>query len=212
MNIFSVGQMTDPDLSPRTQPPVGRRVFHLVAASCTTLLALAIPEPAYMTLLGGGALLSLAVDVGRQRTGFFNRAYLGIFGSILKPAEATDITGATYLLIAAFFAFYFYGIEVALPVLMFVAVGDPAAALIGSRCPGPRVWGKSPLGILAFIAASLAVWAVLAAAGYGAWSWAVVITAGFAAAVEFLPLPLDDNLTVPLIAGGFMALARTVGL
>ncbi len=192
--------------------PAGRRVFHLVAASCTTLLALAIPEPAYMTLVGGGALLSLAVDVGRQRAGFFNRVYLRIFRSLLKPAEATDITGATYLLIAAFFAFYFFGMEVAVPVLMFVAVGDPAAALIGSRCPGPRIWGKSPLGILAFVAASLAVWAILVVAGFGAWSWAVVITAWFAAAVEFAPLPLDDNLTVPLIAGGFMVAARAAGL
>ena len=192
--------------------PVGRRVFHLVAASATTLLALVMPEPAYMTLIGGGALLSLAVDVGRQRAGFVNRAYLGIFGPILKPAEAADITGATYLLIAIFFAFYFFGMDVALPVLMFVAVGDPAAALIGSRCPGPRIWGKSPLGIIAFAAASLAVWAILAAAGFGAWSWAVVITACFAAAVEFAPIPLDDNLTVPLIAGGFMAAARAAGL
>ncbi len=192
--------------------PVGRRVFHLVAASCTTLLALAIPEQPYMTLVGGGALLALALDVGRQRAGFVNRAYVGIFGSILKPSESTDITGATYLLIAIFFAFYFFGIEVALPVLMFVAVGDPAAALIGARCPGLRVWGKSPAGILAFVAASMAVWAVLVAAGYGAWSWAVVITAIVAAAVEFTPFPLDDNLTVPLIAGGFMVLARAVGL
>ena len=165
-----------------------------------------------MTLVGGGVLLSLAVDVGRQRAGFFNRAYLGIFRSVLKPTEATDITGATYLLIAIFFAFYFFGMEVALPVLMFVAVGDPAAALIGSRCPGPRIWGKSPLGSLAFIAASLAVWAILVAAGFGAWSWPVVITAAVAAAVEFMPLPLDDNLTVPLAAGGFMTLARVAGL
>lgn len=192
--------------------PVGRRVFHLVAASCTTLLALAIPEPAYMTLVGGGALLSLAVDVGRQRAGFFNRVYLGIFRSILKPSESADITGATYLLIAAFFAFYFFGIEVALPVLMFVAVGDPAAALIGPHCPGPRVWGKSPLGSVAFVAASAAVWAILVAVGVGVWSWAVALTAVVAAAVEFAPFPLDDNLTVPLMAGGFMALMLTVGL
>ena len=204
--------MADPDLFPQTQPPIGRRVFHLVAASCTTLLALVIPEPAYMTLVGGGALLSLAVDVGRQRAGFFNRAYVGIFRSVLKPAEATDITGATYLLIAIFFAFYFFGMEVALPVLMFVAVGDPAAALVGPRCPGPRVWGKSPLGSLAFIAASMAVWAILVAAGFGVWSWAVAITVIVAAAVEFAPLPLDDNLTVPLIAGGFMVAARAAGL
>lgn len=192
--------------------PAGRRIFHLVAASCTTLLALAIPEPAYMTLVGGGALLSLAADVGRQRSGLFNRVYMGTFRSILKPSEATDITGATYLLIAVFFAFYFFGMEVALPVLMFVAVGDPVAALVGARSPGPRVWGKSPVGSLAFVAASVAVWAVLAAAGFGAWSWAVMITAVFAAAVEFAPLPLDDNLTVPLLAGGFMTLALAAGL
>ncbi len=192
--------------------PVGRRVFHLVAASFTTLLALAIPEPVYMTLVGGGALLSLALDIGRQRTGFINRTYMGLFRSILKPSESTDITGATYLLIATFFAFYFFGPEVAIPVLMFVAVGDPAAALIGPRCPGPRYWGKSPVGILAFVAASVAAWAILGALGYGTWSWAVLITAVFAAAVEFAPIPLDDNLTVPLIAGGFMVLAQALGL
>ena len=165
-----------------------------------------------MTLLGGGALLSLAVDLSRQRAGFFNRVYLGVFRSILKPSETTEITGATYLLIAAFFAFYFFGEEVALPVLMFVAVGDPIAALIGPRCPGPRFWGKSPLGSLAFVAASLAIWAILVAAGAGVWSVAVVITAVLAAAVEFAPLPLDDNLTVPLIAGGLMTLLRAAGL
>ena len=193
--------------------PVGRRVFHLVAASGATLLALAMPEPAYMTLVGGGALLSLAVDVSRQRAGFFNRIYLGMFRSILKPTETTDITGATYLLIAIFFAFYFFGME----------SGVAGAAVrrrretrsprwSGQRCPGPRFWGKSPLGSLAFVAASLAVWAILVVAGFGVWSWAVLITAVVAAAVEFTPLPLDDNLTVPLIAGGLMTLLRVAGL
>jgi dolichol kinase len=191
--------------------PVGRRAFHLVAASFTTLLALAIPEHAYMTIVGGGALLSLAVDVGRQRVGPINRAYVGIFRSILKPSESTDITGATYLLFAIFFAFYFFGPEIAIPVLMFVAVGDPVAALVGTRCPGPRLWGKSPIGSLAFVVASMAVWAILVAAGFGSWSVAVVVTAVLAAAVELAPFPLDDNLTVPLIAGGFMMLARVAG-
>lgn len=198
--------------SARATIPVGRRVFHLVAASCTTLLVLVIPEHAYMLLIGGGALLSLALDVARQRTALLNRAYLGILQPILKESESNQITGATYLLIAAFFAFYFFGTEVAIPVLMFVAVGDPVAALVGPHCPGPRWWGKSPFGILAFAIAALAAWAILAVAGVGAWSWAVAITAVIAAVVEFTPLPVDDNLTVPLIGGGFMVLLRTLGL
>lgn len=196
----------------RAAIPVGRRVFHLVAASFTTLLFLVIPEHAYMLLIGGGVLLSLAVDVARQRATLLNRMYLGVLRPILKQSESSEITGATWLLIAAFFAFYFFGPQVAIPVLMFVAVGDPVAALIGPHCPGPRLWGKSPFGIAAFVAASLAVWAILAAAGVGAWSWAVVITAVIAALVEFAPSPLDDNLTVPLIGGGFMVLLRALGL
>ena len=198
--------------SPGPAPvPVGRRIFHLIAASATTLLALVMPEPAYMLLIGAAALLGLVLDTSRPRLDWLNRLFLGIFRPILKGAETTEITGATWFLVAAFFAFYFYGPGVAIPVLMFLAVGDPTAALVGTRFPGPRFWGKSPAGALAFVAASLAVWAVLVALGFGAWSWAIVAAAAVAAIVEMLPLPADDNLTVPLIAGAFMTLAYSAG-
>ena len=157
-----------------------------------------------MALLGGGALLALGLDEARRRAHWLNRAFLRIFGPILKPAEATEISGATWYLVAAFFAFYFYGPAVALPALLFVAVGDPIAALVGVRAPGPRWWGKSPIGGLAFIAAGLGVWAIVTGLGFGGWSAAIVAGAIIAAAVELLPLPLDDNLTVPLVAGGVM--------
>lgn len=100
----------------------------------------------------------------------------------------------------------------ALPALLFVAVGDPAAALVGTRFPGPRFWGKSPSGGVAFVAAALAVWAVLCAFGFGQWSWAIIVGAVGAALVELAPLLVDDNLTVPLIAGAVMTLAISVGL
>ena len=53
-----------------TAPPTWRRLFHFVAASATTLLAFAIPETQYMLILGGGALLSLALETGRFRVGW----------------------------------------------------------------------------------------------------------------------------------------------
>ena len=194
------------DESASRPPPTGRRVFHLIAASSTALLSLVIPEPAYAALLAGGALLALALDEARRRAPRLNRPFLRIFGPILKPAEATEISGATWYLVAAFFAFYFYGPAVALPALLFVAVGDPTAALVGMRAPGPRWWGKSPVGTLAFIAAGLGIWAIVTALGFGGWSAAIIAGAVIAAAVELLPLPLDDNLTVPMVAGGMMTL------
>ena len=193
-------------------PPLGRRVFHLVAASGTTLLSLVIPEQPYLLLIGSGALFSLAMETSRLRSPRLNGLYMAIFGPIMKQSESAEITGATWFLVAVFFTFFFYGPEIALPVLLFVAAGDPAAALVGSRCPGPRYWGKSPGGIMAFVVAALGVWAIVCAAGYGQWSWAVVVAAVVAAAVEFAPTPIDDNLTVPLIGGAVLSAALAVGL
>ena len=164
-----------------------------------------------MLLLGGGALLALALDASRVRVGPLNRLFMLLFAPILKRSEASEISGATWFLIAAFFTFYFYGPGVALPALLFIAVGDPAAALVGTHLPGPRFWGKSPGGSVAFVAAALTVWALVCALGFGYWSWAVIIAAVVAAAVELAPLPLDDNLTVPLIAGAVMTLAIIAG-
>ena len=196
---------------PSAPPPAGRRIFHFIAASGTALLSLAIPEHPYMLLIGGGALFSLAMEASRLRVGWMNRLFMLVFAPILKESEDSEISGATWFLIAAFFTFYFYGPAVALPALLFVAVGDPAAALVGMRLPGPRFRGKSPGGGVAFVAAALAVWAIVCALGYGNWSLAVVIMALAAAAVELAPLPVDDNLTVPLIGGGVMTLALAAG-
>lgn len=165
-----------------------------------------------MYFIGSGALLALAMEASRLRSPRLNGLYMSVFGPILKQSESAEITGATWFLIAAFFTFFFYGAEIALPVLLFVAIGDPAAALVGSRFPGPRFWQKSPSGIVAFIAAGLGVWAIICAVGYGQWSWAIVVTAAIAAAVEFAPTPIDDNLTVPLIGGAVMTAALAAGL
>lgn len=193
-------------------PPLGRRVFHLVAATGATLLSLVIPEHPYLFLIGSGALFALAMEASRLRSPRLNGLYMAVFGPILKQSESAEITGATWFLIAVFFTFFFYGPEVALPVLLFVAAGDPAAALVGSRCPGPRYWGKSPGGIVAFVAAALGVWAIVCAAGYGQWSWAIAVAAVVAAAVEFAPTPIDDNLTVPLLGGAALTAALAAGL
>ena len=202
----------DQPTGPPSPPPVGRRIFHLVAASGTTLLSLAIPQHPYLFLVGSGALLALVMDASRFRVGPFNRLFMRVFGPILKPSEVAEISGATWFLVAAFFTFFFYGPEIALPVLLFVAIGDPTAALVGSRSPGPRIWGKSPVGIVVFVAAGLAAWAILCALGYGGWTWAVVIAAVAGSLVEFAPTPVDDNLTVPLLGGAVMTLAQGLGL
>ena len=78
---------------------------------------------------------------------------------------------------------------------------------MGSRLRGPRFFGKSPGGYGGFCGVvSLGVCAVLVSAGVAPFHWGLAAGAVAAGVVELLPVPLDDNLTVPLASGTAMHL------
>ena len=149
-------------------------------------------------------LLSLSLDLVRFRVPSLNRTFLRWLAPLLKQEEGFKLTGATFMLAAALAAFVAFDRPVAVMALLFLALGDPAAALVGFRGPIPRYMGKSVLGPAAFILVSLAAAAVLAGTGVIEWHWRWVAGAVTAGIVESVRLPLDDNLTVPLAGGAVM--------
>ena len=183
------------------RPPWQRRLFHAVAGSFVPLAAIFLAEPYPVILAGILALGSLALDLARFRIAWLNRIFLDKLRVLLKSSEDSRLTGATFLLIAACLSFLLFEKEVAIAVLLFLSLGDPVAALVGQSVPGPRIFGKSPVGTLAFILASLAVVGALTAGGIADFRWMFLAGAVVAGLVELAPLPLDDNLTVPIIAG-----------
>ena len=185
-------------------PPVWRRFFHLAAGSLVPLAGIFAPIPEFLAVLAALVAGGLALDLIRFRVSWLNRVFLRWLRPLLKVSEDRQVTGATYLLVAAFFAFLLFDRPVAVAVMLFLAVGDPVAALVGRPMPGPRLFGKSPIGTLAFVAVSLLVVAGLGGVGVITYHWSFLVGAVVAGLVELLPLPLDDNLTVPLIAGSVM--------
>ena len=185
-------------------PPVWRRLFHVVAESSIPLAGIFLSETAMVWVLSILAAGGLALDLARFRVEWLNSLFTRWFAPILKQDEAAHITGATYMVIAALVVFALYGKEVAIPVMFFLALGDPAAALVGRRMPGPRIRGKSPLGTAAFIGVGAGAAAVLTAANGIDHHWAIWVGAAVAGTVELASLPPDDNLTVPIIAGTAM--------
>ncbi len=156
-----------------------------------------------LAVLSAGAL---GLDLVRFRVSWVNSRFLRWLAPLLKDDEGHRVTGATYLVVGALFAFLLYGPEVAVPVLLFLSLGDPAAALVGRRMPGPRIFGKSPGGSAAFAAVALAVVAVLVGSGANDYHWGLLVGALVAALVELVPVPPDDNLAIPLVAGASMRL------
>lgn len=194
------------DQGPGSQPPVQRRIFHVAAGSTIPIAGIFLPES---TLVVGLVILSaggLGMEIARFKLQWLNQCLFRWFAPLLKADEDRRITGATYMVIAGLIVFLLFDKAVAVAAMLFLSLGDPAAALVGRRMPGPRLFGKSPAGTAAFLVVSLLVVAVLVGSGRVPYHWALLAGAAVAALVELAPVPPDDNLTIPLAAGGAMHL------
>ncbi len=190
----------------REQPKVWRRLFHITVGSSIPIAGIFLAHswmvPAMAVVAGGG----LVIELARFNLGWLNRYYTRLFAPLLKSDEVAHITGATYMVVAGLLLFVLYGKDVAVPAMFFLSLGDPVAALVGVRLPGPRLGGKSPGGTVAFIAVGMAVTAVLVGSGGIDHHWALWVGAAVAGLVELASTPPDDNLTVPILAGTAMHL------
>ena len=128
------------------------------------------------------------------------------------------MTAATYLAASSLATLALFQAPVAALALLFLAAGDPAAGLVGSRYARHRLslrvpWGRqgrqprSLEGALAFLVVAMAIAALLRGLGvYGAF-WPAALGALIAALVELAPIPVEDNVSVPLVSAAVMTLA-----
>ncbi len=189
---------------PGPPPSIWRRVFHIFAGSSIPLGGIFVSETAMVWVLALLAIGGLVLDLVRFKIGWLNSIFMRMLAPLLKEDEAAHITGATYMVIAAFLVFAIFGKEVAIPAMFFLSLGDPAAAIVGRGMPGPRLLGKSPIGTVAFFVVGCATLAVLLSADGIDHHWALWVGVAVAGLIELASVPPDDNLAVPLLAGAVM--------
>jgi len=159
-----------------------------------------------IVLLSVLAGLSLIVEAARMFIPPLNTFLLRYLKPLLKDAESRRFTGSTHMVIAALFCFLFLDRGFAVAAFLFLSAGDPMAAIIGRRAPGWRLNGKSPVGTLTLLATGMALSFLLWSTDVASPLWALLAGAAVASVVEILPLPLDDNFTIPVIAGAAMGI------
>lgn len=164
---------------------------------------LLLDGPVALWLLVGGSIAMVVGELVRAMLPSANDLMIRVL-PLFKRAEQSDITGATFLWLAATFTYLVYDLDVAVLALLFLAVGDPAAALVGVRDRRFRVFGKSVVGSSAFAVIALAAGIAASVHADVALAWWIVPGAVAAAAVELAPLPMDDNVSIPIIAGALM--------
>ncbi len=180
-----------------------RKGIHLLAGVVPLAYAVWGNRTVVMAVLAMMLAQMIATEVLRCRPNPLGRLFNAWFGSMLRSHESDRLLGATHYCIAALLCVGLMPQAAAVMALLFLAVGDTAASLVGMTWGRVQIGNKTLEGALAFwLSASL-----VAVSAH--WGWPgqfplipALLAAPVAALAELLLQRHDDNWTVPLAAGG----------
>ncbi len=180
---------------------IGRKALHISAISIPIGYYL-LDERIGRAVLATLTAVSFVIDVVRLNEPRVRSFFYIFFGRLVRDHERHNLLGATYLLLSSLICAYAFTKPVAVAALAFLILGDTVAAIVGRAIGRVRIFGKTLEGSLACFVVCLAIGWLIPGLG-----WVRTLAGAFTATViELVPVPLDDNLRIPLAAGFVMQL------
>ena len=188
---------------------ITRKILHLFASIIPLGYVWFIPDKEIMIfIIGGLSLFAVFLESSRKKWDVVETLFEKHFNFMLRQSEFDGgLTGATWLLFGSTITLFLFPIQIAVPALLFLTVGDTFAAIVGKGFPIGKIRDKTLSGTFAGIVTS---------SGAALWNNqllpADIIILGAVAAmlVEIAPIPMNDNLTIPLTGGLVMSYGMMV--
>lgn len=190
---------------------VGSAIFPLAVIVAHNIY----PGTGRLYLAGGLAVLAIvlmALDILKARYKPFKSFMMRFFGKVLRKNELQGgMTASTIVVASAAFTILVFREEIAVVALLYLSLGDSAAALVGKHFGRIRLVGQRTLeGSLAALNTCLLVslFALWASPEFG-WQFTpatLLVGSVVATLSELFYLPLDDNFRIPVFAGLAMEL------
>lgn len=191
-----------------------RKGIHLSSLSIPLIYSHWLDMTASLLILIALLVFALMIEFFRFRPGLIHDFFGKVFGFMMREHELDhkrkSYSGATYVLLAAVIVIFVFPKPVAVYAFTMLIIGDSMAALVGKKFGRSKIFGlmKTWEGSLAFFLSSLA-----AAWFIDSLDWPTKILGALAATIiELLPLPVDDNLTIPVGSALVMWLFMVAGL
>ncbi len=152
------------------------------------------------------AIIFIIIDFARMRLELVKKIFNKLFNSMMRKHEISgQFTGATWVLIIAVPVIYFLPKEIAILSLVYMSVGDIAAAIVGLSFGKTKMGEKSLEGSIGCLTVCISAALLLNL---------VPLTISMSGAVmatvfEALPLDIDDNILIPVGAGTTMAIVSS---
>jgi dolichol kinase len=133
-----------------------------------------------------------------------NKRLISTFGFLFKETEKKRLFTTTTFLISFLITILLFQKDIAITAMLFSIFGDAASAIVGVHGK-KRIFDKSIEGSLAFLVICLAIGLALSLTKIHLVPAVFILGAFSAALIELLPLRVDDNLTIALVAGAVMS-------
>ncbi len=181
---------------------IRRKIMHTYPLAIPIAYHYVSKETALTVLIPIGACYVFC-DVFRHFHKGFRRIFDRFITSrFLREQEKHGLIGSSYFIFGMLLSMILFHKPVAIASLYILIICDATAGIVGSSWGRIRIFKKTLEGSLAFFISGMIfvgftmqdnlLWGTLAVLG--------------GALVELLPTGLDDNLTIPLVAGGILAI------
>jgi dolichol kinase len=179
---------------------IKRKTVHLATLIVPVGYALTSEETVILFLVPFFLAL-LTVDLLRHfHPGMASLFRKYFFGKVLREEEKSAFMGATYFIFSTLLSILLFPKSIAIASILILILSDTAAALIGKGMGRVKIFGKTLEGSMAFLITSLLIVWIYPHLGRFSGSLAAL----GATWVEILPLKVNDNLSIPLVAGAIM--------
>lgn len=193
--------------SEKVRIELARKTIHLSSA-IIPLLYLITPRAISLAILALVVCVFVLMEVVRRGDSAVGKFVNFLFGFMLRGSESGNFTGATWVVISGWIAIFLFPKSIAVAVLLMLSISDSLASLVGITFGRTRLFsGKSLAGSGAFFLSALAIGLIcLPAKPLTALAGAFAATIAEALDLHIGKLHVNDNLLIPLIAGGVMYL------
>lgn len=177
-----------------------RKVWHLLGLVLPALYYFGLfSRTTTLFVLGAGTAFAVFLEVLRFNNKVVARVFAAAFRPLLREEEYRALNATIPYLIATFLVLLVFPKVIAWVALVYVALGDVAAHLVGGALGRVRIATRKTLE------GTLACFGVCFAAGSLFVDWRLALAgAGAAAAAELLSRGWVDNFTMPVAAGAVM--------
>ncbi|OGW62981.1 MAG: hypothetical protein A2V83_11020 [Nitrospirae bacterium RBG_16_64_22] len=203
---MSLGSERDDIVVSMTNLHLFRKLWHVGGGILIVSTLAFLPRVETLTAMALLFAADLAVEIVRLRNPAVNARFVRFAASLIRSSEHGKISGTPPFLAGCLAAAVLFPLPVAIAGILFLTFGDVAATTVGERFGRTRIGGKSLEGTGAFLAASALVSLGVVLFPHAPPLGALIAGAGAAAAVEFLPLPVNDNFTIPVVSAAVIHL------